>query len=56
MSRRVTLLLLLALGMAGSARAQAPVTDPWAADLDAFIRRGTAEWSIPGLAVAVVLC
>lgn len=54
MPRRITLLLFLALGMAGSARAQAPVTDPWAADLDAFIRRGTAEWSIPGLAVAVV--
>lgn len=52
MSRRVTLLLLLALGTAGSARAQAP--DPWAADLDAYIRRGTADWAIPGLAVAVV--
>ncbi|MBK7351007.1 MAG: serine hydrolase [Gemmatimonadetes bacterium] len=54
MPRRVTPLLLLALGMAGGLRAQAPAADPWAADLDAYIRHGTADWAIPGLAVAVV--
>lgn len=54
MPRRASLLLLLALGASDGAPAQAPAADPWAADLEAFIRRGTAAWSIPGLAVAVV--
>ena len=54
MPRRAVCLLLLALGGATSARAQTPVADPWATDLDAFIRHGTAQWDIPGLAVAVV--